>query len=451
MLTLPEEFSRQISEFARVFATQKVFENAKTLLLGTLLSLGRRTVCSALRSVGLGEEQRFHKYHWVLSMAKWSPRRASRILLRQLLKRLCRSDEPLVFGIDETVERRWGKRIKARGIYRDSINSSKNHFVKKSGLRWISLMLLTPISWAARVWALPFLTVLAPSERYHQQQGKRHKTVLDWARQMILQLRRWISDRSMVVVGDSGYAALRFLEAVRPHATVITRLRLDAALYKPAPPRKPGQGGRPRKKGDRIPKLEDRLNDPNTAWIEVVIPQWYGHQSKKMLLTTGTAVWYSSGRPAVPIRWVLLKDPEGELDPVGLLCTDQELGPLKITDFFIRRWTVEVTFQEAKAHLGMGTQRQWSDRAIQRTTPALLATFSLVTLWADQLQEQGLLTKIVNPWYQKPHPTFSDALAAVRRHCYRQGGFCTSTFEPDMQKTPKPLLDLLWSKAARAA
>jgi len=451
MLTLPKEFSKQISDFASVFTTQTVFENAKTLLLGALLSLGRRTVCACLRSVGLGQEKRFHKYHWVLSMAKWSPRRASRILLRQLLNRLCRSDDPLVFGIDETIERRWGKRIKARGIYRDSVNSSKKHFVKKSGLRWISLMLLTPISWAARVWALPFLTVLAPSERYYQQQGKRHKTILDWARQMILQVRHWIPNRGIVVVGDSSYAALRFLEGVRDHATFITRLRLDAALYKPAPPKKPGQSGRPPKKGKRIPKLEDRLDDPDTVWVEVTIPAWYGQGPKKMLCTTGTAVWYSSGRPAVPIRWVLLKDPNGELEPAGLLCTDLDLGLLQIIDFFIQRWTVEVTFQEARAHLGVGTQRQWSDRAIKRTTPILLGIFSLVTLWANRLHKKGLLTIQVNPWYQKSHPTFSDALAAVRRHCYRQGGFWASASEADMQKTPKQLLDLLWSKAARAA
>jgi len=451
MITLPEEFSQQISEFARVFATRKVFENAKTLLLGAILSIGRRTVCSCLRSVGLGQEKRFHKYHWVLSMAEWSPHRAAQVLLRLLVNRFHPSQEPLVFGIDEMIERRWGPRISTRGIYRDSVNSSKSHFVKCSGLRWVSLMLLSPNRWANRIWALPCLTVLAPSERYHQKRGKRHKTILDWARQMLLQLKRWLPNKTMVVVGDSSYAALEFLEAVRPHVTFITRLRLDAALYEPAPARKPGQGGRPAKKGDRIPKLEARLEDPNTSWVEITIPNWYNQGPKQMLCTTGTAVWYSNGRPAVPIRWVLLKDPEGKIDPAGLLCTDQDLGPFQILNFFIRRWTVEVTFQEAKAHLGVGTQRQWSDRAIQRTTPILLGLFSIVTLWADQLHDQGLLTKNVNAWYQKPHPTFSDALAAVRKRCYQQGGFCASTFRTDVVKTPRPLLDLLWSVAARAA
>jgi hypothetical protein len=162
----------------------------------------------------------------------------------------------LVFGIDETIERRWGKNIKARGIYRDAVRSSKGHFVKASGLRWISMMLLCEIPWASRIWALPFLTVLAPSERYHQEQGKRHKKITDWARQMAIQLRRWLPDRTIIIVADSTYAVLELLHGLREHVCFVTRLRLDAALYdwpEPQPPSKPGP--KP-KKGNRLAKLE---------------------------------------------------------------------------------------------------------------------------------------------------------------------------------------------------
>ena len=161
MFTLPKEFSQQISVFAPIFSN-KVFEHAKILLLGSILVVGRRTVCSALRAVGLNDEKRFHKYHRVLSLAKWSCYKAARILLLQLANHFHTTTEPLIFGIDETIERRRGSAIKAKGIYRDPVRSSKSHFVKCSGLRWISMMLLTPISWADRVWALPFLTILAP-------------------------------------------------------------------------------------------------------------------------------------------------------------------------------------------------------------------------------------------------------------------------------------------------
>jgi len=216
------------------------------------LVVGRRTVCSALRAVGLSQERRFDKYHAVLSKAKWSCYKAARILLLLLVDHFSRYSQALVFGIDETIERRRGAKIKAKGIYRDPVRSSKSHFVKCSGLRWISLMLLTPISWADRVWALPFLTVLAPSERYNKQKKKRHKKVTDWARQMMLQLSRWLPNRMIIIVADSTYAVIDLLASVRNHVCVITRLRLDAALYDFVPPGPAGKVGRKRKKGERL-------------------------------------------------------------------------------------------------------------------------------------------------------------------------------------------------------
>jgi len=175
----------------------------------------------------------------------------------------------VLLGLDEHLERRRGERIAARGVYRDAARSSKAYVNKASGLRWLSLMLLAPLSWADRVWALPFFTVLAPSARYHEERGQRHKTLADHARQMLLQVRRWLPERELVGVADSTYAVMALLAAYQkgPHpVTCVTRFRLDAALYLPAPPRLPGQRGRSRKKGDRLPTLEQRLADPKTPW-----------------------------------------------------------------------------------------------------------------------------------------------------------------------------------------
>lgn len=177
---------------------------------------------------------------------------------------------------DETIERRWGNKIKKRGIYRDSVRSSGSHFVKSSGLRWISLLLLVPIGWAHRTWGLPFLTVLAPSERYAQEQGKQHKKITEWARRMLLQVKHWLPEREIIAVGDSSYAVLDLLDSVKNHLSMITRLRLDAALYEPAPARKAGKRGRNRKKGDRLPTLEEVLKDSTTEWQKVKLSQWYG-------------------------------------------------------------------------------------------------------------------------------------------------------------------------------
>ena len=213
---------------------------------------------------------------------------------------LRRGDAPLVFGIDETLERRQGSQISALGIYRDAVRSSRKYVVKASGLRWVSLMCLGHIPWAGRYWALPFLTVLAPSERYYQQRDRSHKKLTDWARQMILQLRRWLPRRPLVLAGDSGYAVLDLLylcQSLSEPVTLISRLRLDAGLYAPAPPRQPGQMGRPRVKGPRLPTLKRLLDQPNLSWVPAPVA-WYDGTPRTLELASQTAVWYhAASRP----------------------------------------------------------------------------------------------------------------------------------------------------------
>jgi len=212
MPRLPSRFAAVILTFAPLFL-QRSWWHAEVLLAGAILAPGRRMVTSILRITGLARERHFVNYHRVLNRAAWCPRAASRLLLGLLIAAFVPRG-PVVLGIDDTIERRRGKRIAAKGIYCDPVRSSHGHFVKASGLRWLSLMLLTPIPWAGRTWALPFLTALAPSERYCQQRGRRHKKLTDWGRQLVLQTRRWLPGRELVVVADSAFAALEFLAAV---------------------------------------------------------------------------------------------------------------------------------------------------------------------------------------------------------------------------------------------
>ena len=277
MRNLPEAIIHVLRHFELAFS-ERVWEWAKILLVGAILAPGKRTVTASLRVMGLSQERQFQNYHRVLNRAQWSSRSLSRILLRLLLRAFVPADAPIVLGLDDHIERRRGAKIAAKGIYRDPVRSSKSFFVKTSGLRWLSLMLLAPIPWAQRIWALPFLTVLAPSERYHQERNRPHKHLTDHARQMILQVRRWLPKRMLVVVADSSYAAIELLAAcacLPTPVTIVTRLRLDAALYDPAPPREKGKKGAPRKKGARLPTLAERLEDPKTVW-ETVTVRWYG-------------------------------------------------------------------------------------------------------------------------------------------------------------------------------
>lgn len=431
--------------------SKNVFTHFVTLALGAILSSGRRTVCGCLATLGMSGEKKFHKYHRVLGQSKWCALTGARILLGQLVCRFGTGDGPLIFCMDETIERRWGPKIKKRGIYRDAVRSSKGHFVKCSGLRWVCMMLVAEIPWAKRRWALPFLTVLAPSERHHATVGKRHKKVTDWAAQMSKALRRWLPGRELVVVGDRAYASLEFLADVRAHVTFIAPLRLDAALFAPAPCRPAGKRGRGALKGERLPTPQEILSDENTPFEEVEIALWYGHANKKMLVSSGTAIWYHTGKPPVHIRWAIVKDPDGVLKPRAYLSTDQSLGGRQIVEYYCRRWNVEVTFEEARAHLGVESQRQWSDLSILRTTPLLLGAFSQVALWADSLAQNDLLVAHKSAWYDKPAPTFSDALACVRTRIWEQIINRTSPQNTDMVVIPRAVFMAMANVRARAA
>ena len=456
MRTLPATMIRLLVPFAPLFS-KRVWQNAQVLLMGAILAPARRTVSSALRAMGLDRHKGFHRYHRVLSHASWSSLKASRVLLGLLVEMFVAQGDPLVVGIDETLERRWGKKIAAKGVYRDLVRSTHENFVKSSGLRWVCVMLLVEVPWASRVWALPFLSALAPSERYAAKRGKRHKKITEWAWQLLLVLRRWYPQRGIVVVADRAYASLKLLDRcrrLRNPITFITRLRLDAALYEPAPPRRPGQIGRPRIKGKRLPNLSEVAEAPNTVWKPTTIANWYGSEQRMVEVSSKTAVWYSTGLPAVPVRWVLVRDPQGEFKPQALLCTDLDADPEEILRWFVMRWQLEVTFQEVRRHLGFETQRQWSELAIRRTTPALLGLFSLIALFAHQRMRQAASAfRRQAAWYHKRDPTFADALAMVRKELWAQEeqSFYASPSATDTIKVPRDFMERLTEAVCYAA
>jgi hypothetical protein len=441
MLSLPITFISVIGVFAPVFS-RPVWQHVKVLLTGAVLAPGKRTVTAILQIMGRSAAPDFQTYHRVLNRAVWSPLTASRLLLR-LLVAVCIPHGVVVCGLDDTIERRRGEQIKAKGIYRDPVRSSHTHVVKASGLRWLACMVLAPLSWAARVWALPFLTVLCPSERFYAQRGRLHQTLTERAWQMIRLVVRWVPGREVAFVADSSFAALELLDKVKalPRASVITRLRLDAALYDPPPPRPPGTQGRPRLKGKRRPTLEAVLADERTPWTTLLVEQWYGEGPREVEVATDTAVWYHAGKPPVAIRWVLIRDPQKTFDPQALLSTHLDHTPEQMLPWFVRRWTMEVTFEETRAHLGMETQRQWNERAIARTTPALLSLYSIVTLTAHLLIEKGATCVRSTAWYRKTRSTFSDAMALVRRQLWDHLHFSMSHQETDMIKIPRALFE----------
>src|SRR5438552_323942 len=444
-MSLPDPIIQILLHFRPVF-TRPTWHKVLVLVVGTLLARGRRTVTAALNQMGLQDNEDFTLFHQVLNRASWSCLGMSRLLLQLLVSTFVEAGGTVRIVIDETLERRWGRKIAKRGHYRDNLQSSKEQSVSTSGLRWVVMMLVVQVPWTHREWALPFFSVLATTPKVSEELGKPHKTIAQIASQMVITVRRWLPDIAVSLVGDSAYSVVELgLCCAKHNVTLIAPLRLDARLYAPAPPRKKGTNGRPRVKGEELPKLAEVLDDPKTEWQGVKV-KWYGgndETEQSMEVVSGTGVWYRIGLPVLPIRWVLTRDPEGKLEPKAYFCTDQSQSPVEVVSNFIKRWTIEVTFEESRAHLGVETQRQWSDLAIERSTPCLLGMFSLVALFGKALHPDGKVPVQRTAWYHKTEATFSDVLAQVRRQLWGNFTYHTSPTNPDVCLVPRPHLDRL--------
>ena len=438
MLTLPNEIIAVLAPFAQAFS-YRIWDMVQIMVIGAILTPGKRTVTAILRTMGLQDEAQFQNYHRVLNRAKWSGLDLSKILLGLLVAAFAVVNVPLMIGADDTIERRKGKKIKEKGVFRDPVRSSHKYTVHVFGLRWMSMMLIVSVPWSSRVWALPFLTVLAPSEKTNAANGKRHKTTIDWIMQMISIVRRWQPEKKIILVTDGGLCAvklgLRCCRLANP-VTWVSRLRLDAVLHSEPEPQPDSKSGPKPKKGPRQPSLDKRLVDPKTTWQTLTLA-WYGGKPKTIEIATGDNLWYTPGFDPLPIRWVLVRDPSEDYDPLALLCTDQDYDPAQILSWFVLRWQIEVTFEEVRAHLGVETQRQWSDLAIARTTPSLLGLFSWITIAAHVLRQDHPLPVRQAAWYVKERPTFSDAIAWVRLPLWHSVmTFYMSPLRPNVAKIP---------------
>jgi hypothetical protein len=439
---LPPEIITVLQQFEPAF-TKRTYEKGVIILLGTILGRGRRTVTAALRQMGLQDSCNWAKYHHVLNRASWSGLQVAGILLRILVQSFVSSQGTVEMVIDETLERRWGRKITKRGHWRDPLASSKGMHVSSSGLRWVVIALVVKLPWSNRYWALPCLSMLATPPKVNEQLGRRHKTLAQWAAQGVKWLRRSLPQRSIKMIGDGAYSVIELgLTCRQLGVSLIAPLRLDARLFAPPAVRSGPIVGRPRLVGERLPTLEHIALDPTTAWQQATLA-WYGGGQRTLDWVSDTAWWYSTGTDPLPLRWVLTRDPQGHLPTRAYLSTDPDQDPLTIIEDVVKRWSIEVTFQESRAHLGLETQRQWSDQAIERTTPALLALFSLITLFNRTLFSDQSLPFSRAAWYPKPQPSFADLLALVRRALWADFNFQTSPFHPDLLLIPRPVLERL--------
>lgn len=451
-MSLPTSIIQVLAHFRPAF-TSPTWHKAQVLVVGTLLARGRRTVTAALKQMGLQHDQHFTLYHQVLNRACWSSLTMSRLLLQLIITTFIAAGGTLEIVIDETLERRWGPRIAKRGHHRDKMKSSKQQSLTSSGLRWVVMMAVVQVPWTQRAWALPFFSVLATTPIVSEKLGKPHKTIAHIAQQMVITVRRWFPDADKVpmkLIGDTAYSTVELgLCCARHNVVLVAPLRLDSRLYEPAHTttidgkkvsRRKGQKGRPRVKGAQLPKVSHVLDSPDTQWASVKV-RWYGGIEQTLDVVSGTGVWYRTGLPALPLRWVLTRDPGGRMEPKAYFSTNPQEEAIQIISSFIKRWTIEVTFEESRAHLGVETQRQWSDTAIERSTPSLLGLYSLVAVLGHKLYPGGKIPVPRTAWYAKKEATFSDVLAVVRRELWGNFTYCTSDVDPAVLLVPRSHVD----------
>ena len=449
MPELPMEIITIVAAFSSEF-TRPTWKNIQLLLIGAILCRGARRITSILRVMDLREEKNFSKYHRVLSRAQWSSLALSKILLGILIGILPGS-WPILIAVDETLERRKGKKIKAKGVYRDAVRSSQSKVITSFGLKWECMMLIVPLPWCKRPWALPFLTVLSPSKKSNEKAGRRHKTSIDWTIQMVMIVSRWLK-RPWILLGDGAYACMKLASTcIKQNVILISRLRLDAQLFEFPEAAPEGKRGRKPVKGKHI-NLKALLDDSSQAWQSLTV-NWYGGEQKIIECLSFVCLWYHAGEPPLSLRIVLVKTPGGKHVAETFFSTEVNNLPLQIINWFVLRWNIEVTFEETRAHLGVETQRQWSDKAIQRTTPLLMGLYSLLTLVAIKMNAaKKLVAHETTTWYDKNGElTFSDIIVITRRAIWSEKYFSKSANDDDLlQLTDQKVNSLIYQLAMAA-
>jgi len=448
MVSIPSVAEPLFMSFSVAF-TQPTIQRILPLTIGAILTIGRRTITTILWTMPGMVAGHPSTYHRVFSRAAWSLWPLGRILAGAILRQIP-PNEPVLIPMDDTTAEHRGKCVYGKGCHHDAIYSTHNHVVFRWGHRWVVLAISVKFPFTSRRWALPVLAALYRPEELNIAESRRHKTPPQLARQLMAVLIHWFSKRRFVFLGDGGYAShelAMFCYRHRHHVTLVSRFHGDANLYAPAP-RQNKRMGRPRSKGRKLPSPEQVVASGQLTPATV---SWYGGGDRRVQLISGTGHWYKAGEGLVPVRWVFVHDVQGTHRYEYFYTTDTGLSPGQIASWFTSRWPIETTFQEVHAHLGFETPRQYVAKSVLRMAPCLLGLFSVVCLifaehtWTHRIQVRR------TEWYAKTDPTFSDAIATVRRLFWQETIFARASYHKGFEKLPPKLRNLLLDYLSQAA
>jgi hypothetical protein len=445
-MILPPEAHPLVQVLALHF-TNPTYQRVVTLVIGALVTTGRRTVANVLRTLRQLAPGHPTDYRRALSRAPWSGLALGCAVARFLLDHVI-PDGPVALVGDDTVDGHKGPKVYGKARHRDPVRSTHSYTAFRYGHKWVVLAVLVKLPFAARPWALPVLIDLYRSE---EDDRKRHRTHRTPARILCALLRVLLirfPDRTFVFTGDSGYGThevARFCYRHRARLTLVSKLHPDANLYDPPPPYA-GQG-RPRRKGARRPKPSQAVAQATTFTRRKV--GWYGGGTRDVETLDGTGHWYKAGRNLVPVRWVFVRDVSGTHRDEYFFTTDPALTPTAVIGHYCGRWNIETTFQEARSCLGLESTRGWCPKTVLRAGPCLLGLYSVVTLLFNALPESKRTGAVA--WPGKATVTFSDALCAVRRWLWDETLLPQAGEPTALKKLPQPIRELLLTTLAPAA
>lgn len=450
-VSLPGAVEPLVSGFSIAF-TGRTFQRAVALFVGFVLAAGRHTVTAALRAAGPLAGGHHAGYHRFFSRAKWSLWPAGKVLAGLVLD-LVPPGEPVVCPVDDTAAQHRGPNVYGKGRHRDACRSTRTHTVWLWGHKWVVLAVNVTLPFCSRPWALPVLAALYRPKDLNTKEKRRHKTPADLGRQLVAVLIHWFPGRRFILLGDGGgygsHALARFCRRHRRHVTLVSLFHPRANLYTLPPRRHKGQKGRPRVKGDKLPAPADVVAATPARKRSVV--GWYGGGRRRVEFVAGAGHWYKGGGGLVAVRWVFVHDRDGTHEDRYFYCTDPALSPSRIITLYTGRWCIEVTFQEARQHLGFHTTRCWKERSVLRQAPCLLGLFSLVALAYRDLCRDKDPKPRTDPWYAKAEVTFADAVAGVRRALWQETVLGEASGHQAFQKLPPELRDLLLDRLSLAA
>jgi len=447
MYSLPSAAEPLFMSFSIAF-TQPSFQRIVPLAVGAILATGRRTVTTVLwtiRGIITGHPS---SYHRVFSRASWSFWLVGRALTGAILH-FIPPDEPVLVPMDDTTAQHRGKHVYGKGCHHDAVRSAHKHVVFRWGHRWVVVAISVKFPFTSRRWALPVVCALYRPEELNRSEGRRHKTAPGLARQLMAVLIHWFPQRKFIFLGDGGYAShelARFCHRHQRHATLVSRYHGDANLYAPPPQR--SRLGRPRLKGRKLPQPQAMVKRRKRQRATV---SWYGGGTRRVEFVSNTGLWYKAGNGLVPVRWVFVHDLSGTHRDEYFYTTDASVKPAQIISWFTARWPIETTFQEVRAHLGFETTRQHVKTSVLRTAPCLLGLFRVICLiFAEHIRDHRIHVRTTE-WYRKTEPTFSDAIATVRRLFWQETVFEKASFHNDFKKLPPKLKTLLLDYLSQAA